>query len=80
MPRPSPARFKVEVPKELLDALPAAAELYVLLWPGDPPQLVITVMPEPVARFVPTNYREIPCRLLLGPPHKPGGHWRRSPR
>jgi len=76
----SPARFKLDVPKALLDALPAAAEIYLLLWPADPPQLVITIMPDPVPRFVPSNYREIPARLLLGPPHKPGGHWRPTPR
>ena len=69
-------RFKVEVPKELLDALPSAGELYILLWPSNPPALVITVLPQRVARAVPTNYREIPTRLLLGPPHRAGGHWR----
>jgi len=71
---PSAARFKLDVPKALLDALPAAGEIYILLWPADPPQLVVTVLPVPVPRFIPSNYREIPTRLILGPPHKPRGH------
>lgn len=69
-------RFQLEAPKELTDALATAGELYILIWPTDPPRLVITVLPHRVPRFIPTNYREIPTRLILGPPTRTEGHWR----
>ena len=75
---PEPTRFSVNVPADLLTALEGAAELYILLWPGDPPRIILTALPDRRQRIVPATYKEVPARLIIGPAHgrRAGGHWR----